>query len=94
MSFVVDEYGGCIGLVTIEDLLERIVGEIEDEYDKPEKLYEPYAEGGFLVEGNTETSGLLVCVWYIEHRARWSWPPNGANKSKILRSPLNGWRTS
>jgi CBS domain containing-hemolysin-like protein len=58
MSFVVDEYGGCIGLVTIEDLLEKIVGEIEDEYDKPEKLYEPYAEGGFLVEGNTETSVL------------------------------------
>ena len=44
--------------VTIEDLLEKIVGEIEDEYDKPEKLYQPYAEGGFLVEGNTEISVL------------------------------------
>ena len=58
MAFVVDEYGGCIGLVTIEDLLEKIVGEIEDEYDKPEKQYQPYAEGGFLVEGNTEISVL------------------------------------
>lgn len=58
MAFVVDEYGGCIGLITIEDLLEKIVGEIEDEYDKPEKLYEPYAEGGFLVEANTEISVL------------------------------------
>ena len=58
MAFVVDEYGGCIGLVTIEDLLERIVGEIEDEYDKPEELYKPYAEGGFLIEGNTEVSVL------------------------------------
>ena len=58
MAFVVDEYGGCVGLVTIEDLLEKIVGEIEDEYDKPEKLYQPYAEGGFLVEGNTEISVL------------------------------------
>ena len=58
MAFVVDEYGGCIGLVTIEDLLERIVGEIEDEYDKPEELYKPYAEGGFLVEGSTEISVL------------------------------------
>ena len=58
MAFVVDEYGGCIGLVTIEDLLEKIVGEIEDEYDKPEKLYQPYAEGGFLVEGNTEINVL------------------------------------
>lgn len=58
MAFVVDEYGGCIGLVTIEDLLEKIVGEIEDEYDKPEELYKPYAEGGFLIEGNTEISVL------------------------------------
>ena len=55
---MVDEYGGCIGLVTIEDLLEKIVGEIEDEYDKPEKSYQPYAEGGFLIEGSTEISVL------------------------------------
>jgi putative hemolysin len=58
IAIVVDEYGGCIGLITIEDLLEKIVGEIEDEYDKPEKTYEPYADGGFLVEGNTEISVL------------------------------------
>ena len=58
MAIVVDEYGGCIGLITIEDLLEKIVGEIEDEYDKPEKTYEPYADGGFIVEGITEISVL------------------------------------
>ena len=58
MAIVVDEYGGCIGLITIEDLLEKIVGEIEDEYDKPEKTYEPYADGGYLVDGSTEISVL------------------------------------
>ncbi len=58
MAIVVDEYGGCIGLITIEDLLEKIVGEIEDEYDKPEKIYEPYADGGYLVDGSTEISVL------------------------------------
>ncbi len=58
MAIVVDEYGGCIGLITIEDLLEKIVGEIEDEYDKPEKTYKPYADGGYLVEGSTEI-GIL-----------------------------------
>ena len=38
--------------------MEKIVGEIEDEYDKPEKPYEPYADGGYLVEGITEISVL------------------------------------
>ncbi len=54
MAVVVDEHGGCIGLITIEDLLEEIVGEIEDEYDKPEKLFESYADGGYLIEGDME----------------------------------------
>jgi len=58
MAIVVDEYGGCIGLITIEDLLEKIVGEIEDEYDKPERTYEHYADGGYLVDGSTEIGVL------------------------------------
>ena len=58
MAIVVDEYGGCIGLITIEDLLEKIVGEIEDEYDKPERTYDHYADGGYLVDGSTEISVL------------------------------------
>ncbi len=56
MAIVVDEYGGCVGIVTIEDLLEEIVGEIEDEYDKPEKGYEPYADGGYLIEADMEVN--------------------------------------
>ena len=58
MAIVVDEYGGCIGLITIEDLLEKIVGEIEDEYDKPEQTYKPYSGGGYIVEGATEIGVL------------------------------------
>ncbi len=56
MAIVVDEHGGCTGIVTIEDLLEEIVGEIEDEYDKPEKGYEHYADGGYLIEADMEVN--------------------------------------
>ena len=58
MAIVVDEYGGCIGIITIEDLLEEIVGEIEDEYDTPEKGYERYADKGFLVEADMEINTI------------------------------------
>ncbi|MBX3702431.1 MAG: CBS domain-containing protein [Steroidobacteraceae bacterium] len=53
MAIVVDEYGGVSGLVTIEDVIEEIVGEIADEYDVPEQTIRREGERQFLVQAST-----------------------------------------
>jgi CBS domain containing-hemolysin-like protein len=62
MVIVIDEYGGTAGLVTIEDLLEEIVGEIADEYDREEPNVEPLPDGDYRVNarlGIDEVNELL-----------------------------------
>ncbi|MCL4118926.1 UNVERIFIED_CONTAM: hypothetical protein GTU68_034677 [Idotea baltica] len=59
MAVVLDEYGGVSGLVTIEDVLEQIVGDIEDEHDVEEDSYiKPLPNGDFLVKALTPISYL------------------------------------
>jgi CBS domain containing-hemolysin-like protein len=62
MVIVIDEYGGTSGLVTLEDLLEEIVGEIADEYDREEPNIEPLPDGDYRVNarlGIDEVNELL-----------------------------------
>jgi CBS domain containing-hemolysin-like protein len=56
MAIVVDEYGGVAGLVTIEDLVEEIVGEIRDEHEKMEVIRE--ADNSYIVPGNMDVDRL------------------------------------
>ena len=58
MAIVVDEYGGAEGLVTVEDILEEIVGEIEDEHDEPQTDILRRGEREFLVSARTEVDHL------------------------------------
>jgi CBS domain containing-hemolysin-like protein len=54
MAIVVDEYGGFMGIVTLEDILREIVGDIGDEFEEEERLFEKQADGSYLVDASLE----------------------------------------
>ncbi len=58
MAIVVDEYGGTSGLITIEDLLEEIVGDIQDEYDLEVPWVQPQKDGTLLVDARANVEAL------------------------------------
>ncbi|MFI5277418.1 MAG: hemolysin family protein, partial [Ktedonobacterales bacterium] len=58
MAVVVDEYGAVVGLVTIEDVVEEIIGDIKDEYDKEEQIFEQVSDTEFLVDAKISVDDL------------------------------------
>lgn len=56
MAILNDEYGGVVGVATLEDLLEEIVGDIDDEYDETYNMIEQLTEDRYLVDGSTPLS--------------------------------------
>ncbi len=58
MAIIVDEYGGAVGLVTVEDLLEQVVGEIEDEYDEEPPALSRQRDGSYRVQARIAVEQL------------------------------------
>ncbi len=70
-AVVVDEYGSLMGIVTLEDILEEIVGEIEDEHDTPVSGVRPQPDGGYIVDGT-------VTIRDLNREFDWSLPDEEA----------------
>jgi CBS domain containing-hemolysin-like protein len=58
MVVVVDEHGGAVGVITYEDIVEEIVGEIDDEYDTESRPYRELGEGKWLVQAKMEIQAI------------------------------------
>ena len=64
IAVVIDEYGGTDGIVTLEDILEEVVGEIFDEQDEIEEVYIEKGEGNFIVSGSMNLDDFFELIEY------------------------------
>jgi CBS domain containing-hemolysin-like protein len=91
VAIVVDEYGTVAGLVTLEDLLEEIVGEIADEYDRAEPQVEPAGDGRFLVNARLAVDELNELLGVELPQEEWD-TVGGLMMGLLGRLPAQGER--
>lgn len=93
MAIAVDEYGQTAGIVTMEDILEEIVGDIQDEYDEEEEEIMPQADGSFLVRGTADLEELSELTGLEIGETEFD-TLNGLLISELGHIPLDGERAS
>jgi CBS domain containing-hemolysin-like protein len=93
MALVIDEYGGTDGLVSLEDIVEMIVGDIEDEHDEDEPLIEKRPDGSFIIDARAlvdDVAEMVGAGFEVGQHAEDVDTMGGVAVSALGRLPLKG----